>query len=369
MRITRVTPLYSGANLFVRVDTDEGIAGYGEGTLNTRVKAVAAVLQDLEPVLMGKDPLQTERLWQEIYRGTFWRGGPVLLSALSAVDMALWDIKGKVLHTPVYNLLGGPSREKIRMYVHASGTNPEELCRNAEALLAQGFTCLRICPHDNLEAGRYEPGVQVRKSVAFMKALRTAVGEDAEIIFECHTRLTPAWAAALCQEIAPYRPLFVEDALRADSPESYRTLRARTDVALGTGEKFGGIWDYKTVFEEDLINYARTDICNCGGITSFMKIAHYAESHYIEMVPHGIPGPVGMMAALHCDLAAANFVMQEQGAFTAGFAETDVVLRNGFLYLGNAPGLGVQIHEDRLEPVSHYEHPHWAREDGSVQDW
>lgn len=369
MKITGIKPLHSGANLFLRIDTDEGIIGYGEGTLNTRIKAVAGVLADLEPVLIGKDPFQIERLWQEIYRGTFWRGGPVLMSALSAVDIALWDIKGKALNTPVYNLLGGRSRDRIRMYTHAGGVTPELLCRDAEAKVMRGYTALRICPHDNLDDGVYEPGRQVRKSVAFMKALRECVGDEIDIIFECHTRLTPAWAAALCDGIAPFHPLFVEDALRADSPESYRTLRQRTHLALGTGEKYGAPWDYKTVFEEDLLDYARTDICNCGGITSFMKTAHYAENHYIDMIPHGIPGVVGQLASLQCDMALTNFVMQEQGIITASYAQSDATFKDGYLYLGNAPGIGVILDESRLESVYHYEHPHWVKEDGSVQDW
>ena len=371
MKITSVKPLQSDKNVFVKITTDEGIFGIGDGTLHTRAKGVGAVLTDLEPVLVGKDPMQTERLWQEIYRGTFWRGGPILMAALSAVDIALWDIKGKAFNTPVYNLLGGPSREKIRMYTHCNGKTPEELCRNAEALLKEGYTCLRICPYDNLKDGFFEPGIQVRKVAAYMKALRDCVGEDVEIILECHTRLTPSWAIKLCESVAPYHPLFVEDALRADSPESYRVLRAHTNLALGTGEKFGAPWDYKTVFEEDLIDYCRTDICNGGGITSFMKIAHYAESHYIEMVPHGLPSPIGQMAALHCDLAVTNFALQERGLHRPDipFIQADMTFKDGFIYLGSEPGIGIHLDEKALDPIRHYEHPHWVREDGSVQDW
>lgn len=372
MKITSVKPIQSDKNVFVKITTDEGIFGIGDGTLHTRAKAVVGVLTDLEPVLVGKDPFQTERLWQEIYRGTFWRGGPILMAALSAVDIALWDIKGKALNTPVYNLLGGPSRNKIRMYTHCNGRTPEELCRNAEKLLEQGFTCLRICPYDVLnENGCFEPGTQVRMVGKYMKALRECVGDEIEIIFECHTRLTPSWAIKLCEILAPYHPMFVEDALRADSAESYRVLRAHTDLALGTGEKFSTPWDYKTVFEEDLIDYCRTDICNGGGITAFMKIAHYAETHYIDMIPHGLPSPIGQMAALHCDLAVTNFAMQEKGLYMPDipFIHADMEYKDGYITLGNQPGIGITLDEDALAPIRHYEHPHWQRNDGSVQDW
>lgn len=291
------------------------------------------------------------------------------MSALSAVDAALWDIKGKALNTPVYNLLGGKYREKIRMYSHCGGATPDELCRNAENVLKKGFTALRICPHD-VSDGVYEQGEQIRKSIAFMKALRNAVGDSIEIIFECHTRFIPVRAIEVSNALLEYRPLFIEDPIRADSPESFRVLRAHTNAPLGTGEKLGAIWDYKTLIEEDLIDYLRTDICNCGGITSMRKIAALGEAHYVDFVPHGLPSPVGMMAVFHTDMATPNFMMQEGGLFGKnGPVSYDAEFKDGFYTIGDTPGLGVDIDESRIDPYSTYEHPHWRREDGSVQDW
>jgi len=285
--------------------------------------------------------------------------------------MALWDIKGKALNTPVYNLLGGKCRDKIRMYSGCSGKTPDELCRNAEKVIADGYSVVRICPHDNMVDGNYEPGRQVRVSVKFMRELRKAIGDDVDILFEVHTRLTPVRAIELCNAIAEYRPVFVEDPIRADSPESFRILRSHTNVPLGTGEKLGGIWDYKTIIEEDLVDYLRTDVCNCGGITSMRKIAVYGEAHYMEMAPHGLPSPIGMMAAFHLDMATPNMFVQEGGLYrNAGpHLKVDAEFKDGFVTIGDSPGLGVTLDESKCPPFATYEHPRLRREDGTVQDW
>jgi len=372
MKITALKRIFSGSNVFAKVETDEGIFGIGDGSLNTRAAAVAAVMEAIEPVIVGQDPFRIEHIWQDVFRGTFWRGGPVLMAALASVDMALWDIKGKALNTPVYNLLGGKCREKLRMYHHVYGPTPDELCRAAEKILALGYTVLRICPHDNLTDGFYEPGRQVRSSVNFMKALRKAVGDEIEIIFECHTRLTPVRAIEVCNAIAEYRPIFVEDPIRADSPESFRVLRSHTTVPYGTGEKFGGPWDFKTIIEEDLVDYLRNDVVICGGITSMRKTAMYGETHYIEMVPHGIPSPIGEMAAYQVDMATPNFYCQETGLYreeSHPHIKIDATYKDGFVTIGDSPGLGITLDESKCPPYRAYEHPHWRREDGTVQDW
>ena len=371
MRIKALKRVYSGQHVYAKVETDEGLTGLGEGTLKSRSAAVASTLESIEPLLVGSDPFDIEHLWQDVFRGTFWRGGPVLMSALSAVDAALWDIKGKTLNTPVYNLLGGKCRDKIRMYRHVRGGTIAEICRDAEQVVSDGFTVIRTCPHDILTSGYYEPGKQVRMSVKAMGELRRTVGDEVEIIFECHTRLSPARAVELINAIAEFRPVFVEDPIRSDSPESFRMLRAHTDVPLGTGEKYGGPWDYKTVIEEDLIDYLRTDICNSGGITSMRKIAAYGETHYLEMVPHGLPSLVGMMAALHVDMATPNFYVQECGLYSddGAYLSVDGELKDGFYTIGDSPGLGIAIDESKCLPFSSPEFPHWRREDGSVQDW
>ena len=370
MKITGIQTYFNANNHYVEVLTDAGITGLGEATLNTRQLAVDGVFKHLEPVLVGQDPMRIEHIWQSIFRGTFWRGGPVLLSALSGIDMALWDIKGKALNTPVYNLLGGKCRDKMRVYINVGGRTPDDLCRNAERVVAEGYTLVRICPHDNID-GFYEPGTQVRRSIPFMRELRKAIGDDIEIVFEVHTRLSPTRAIELCNAIAEYKPVFVEDPIRADSPESFRVLRSHTNVPIGTSEKLGAKWDYKTIIEEDLVDYLRTDVCNCGGITEMKKIAAYGEPHYMEMVPHGVPH-VGYLAAMHVNFATPNFYCQENwiSGQKPEHLKYDVIFENGFQYLGDAPGLGIELIKDKLNrPFVMREHPYWRREDGTVQDW
>lgn len=369
MKITNLRTCFSGACHYLILETDEGITGLGEATLHTRQLAVDAVFEHLKPVLIGKDPMQTEYIWQDLFRGTFWRGGPVLLSALSAVDMALWDIKGKTLNTPVYNLLGGKCRDRLRVYISISGKTPEEAAEAARMRVEQGFTCLRFCT--NSEEGHIlDPVHYARKGIRFMKAIREAVGEGTDVIFECHTRLTPPAALELINGIAEYHPLFVEDPLRADSPEAFRNLRMHTSVPLGTGEKLGAVWDYRTLIEEDLIDYVRPDICNCGGISSMKKIAACAEAHYIELVPHGVHH-AGFLAAMHVDFAASNFAVQEDWISQShpAWLDYDVTLKDGYLTMGDRPGLGVTLIESELVPFTLSEHPRFHRSDGSVTDW
>jgi len=371
MKITDVRKIFSRNNLYLKVITDEGIYGVGECTLNTRQLGVAGVLDHLKPVLIGQNPMNIEHIWQDIFRGTFWRGGPVLQSALSAVDAALWDIKGKALNTPVYNLLGGAAREKILVYTHVRGYELEEFGEDALRKVEQGYKVLRICPHD-IPGTVYEPGPLIRRSVKFMEHLRKLVGEDIEIILEVHTRLNPARAIELCNAVADLRPLFVEDPLRSDSPEAFKVLREHTNVPLATGEKFGPKWDYRYIIENDLIDYVRTDVCNCGGLTEAKKIAALAETHYQEMAPHGLPSMVGTMTALHLDMAIPNLLVQEF-FFTREkdhYIRYNIEFKDGYVSIPPAPGLGVDIIEEACtETFEMVEHPHWRREDGSVQDW
>jgi len=274
------------------------------------------------------------------------------------------------LNTPVYNLLGGSCRDKLLAYCHVGGSTPEELLRNAEKKVAEGYKVIRICPHDAGGDVVFEPGPMVRQSVKFMKHLRAGIGDDIEIIFEGHTRFSPARAVELCNAIEEYRPLFAEDMIRSDNPEMYRMLREHTNVPLGTGEKFGAKWDYTTLIENNLIDYLRTDLCSCGGITEAKKIAAMGESHYIEMIPHGTAGAVGMLATFHLDMAVPNFMVQEYNySPVPENMEYDLTFRDGYITLSDRPGLGVEIDETKRKSFVMYEHPHWRRADGTVQDW
>jgi len=369
MKITNVRTVFSELCHYLIIETDEGITGLGEATLHTRQLAVDGALKHLAPVLIGQDPLRTEHIWQDIFRGTFWRGGPILQTALSAIDLALWDIKGKALNTPVYNLLGGKCRDKLRVYIAIRGKTAEECAEMGVAMKEKGYTALRYCPTD-FDGDVIDLGKGVRKSALYTKKIREAVGDDIDLILECHTRFTPPKAVELCKAVEEYHPLFVEDPIRSDSPEMFRNIRHQTHVALATGEKFGAKWDYRCLIEEDLIDYVRTDICNCGGITEMKKIAAYAEAHYMEMVPHGVHH-AGFLGAMHVDFATPNFQLQEDWMSLTHpeWLDYDVTFKDGYLTMGDRPGLGVTLIESECKPFEMREHPHWRRPDGTVQDW
>ena len=223
------------------------------------------------------------------------------------------------------------------MYVHVNGKTIDDLLTNADEKLKEGYKVLRISTAD-AENNIFEPGPMVRDSIKRFKALRNMTGDDIEILIDGHCRFNPARSVELCNGLAEYRPLFVEDPLMSDNFESYRMLRSHTNVPLGTGEKFGPIWDYTTIIGADLIDYVRTDICNCGGITSMKKIADYAEAHYLDMVPHGLRSVVGMMSAFHVDMATPNFLVQESGLFHGSneYMEWDAEIRDGYCHLGDS---------------------------------
>lgn len=368
MKITGVRTCFSGSNHYVIIETDQGISGLGEATLHTRQMAVDGVLKSLTPVLIGKDPSRIEFLWQDIFRGTFWRGGPVLMSALSAVDMALWDIKGKAVGLPVYQLLGGKCRDKLKVYIHIRGNSPEEVAEDALRRAAEGYKVLRFCPEP--VNGILDVYQNIRLGITYAEAIRKAVGGDVQLIYECHTRLTVPAAVKVMNALEPYDVYFVEDPIRADSPEEFRTLRQRTRVPIGTGEKFGALWDYRTLIEEDLIDFLRPDICNCGGISSMKKIAAYGEAHYMKLVPHGVHH-AAFLAAMQVDFAVDNFDCQEDWISQShpDWLDYDVTFDQGYLAMGDRPGLGVNLIESELRPFQPSEHPHLRGLDGSVQDW
>ena len=371
MKITSVRVYPVSAFVYVVIDTDEGISGLGEASLSGRRDAVVGAFEHLRPVLLGQDATRIEHIWQDLFRGTFWRGGPVLQSALAGIDIALWDLNGKALGVPVYRLLGGLARDRVLAYRHSYGDTPGTLVERSRALLDEGWRVLRISP---VEDDGFDPGRAVRAAVEHMATLRDAVGADVEIIFEVHTRLTPTRAVELCNAIAPYRPFFVEDPIRSENPASFATLRARTDVAIGTGEQLHTKWAFRELVEQELVDYLRVDICHTGGITEARKIAAMAEVHYQELATHYTASPVSTAAMLHLNLAIPNCAVQEHAPAADWMQEvirTRVRAEDGYLLPPEGPGLGVEL--DEVAAAAHvgedHEPPHLRRADGSVQDW
>ncbi|MDP7132578.1 MAG: mandelate racemase/muconate lactonizing enzyme family protein, partial [Planctomycetota bacterium] len=251
MKITdlKVFPVHNW--VFVKLMTDEGISGLGEASLSGRNSAVVSALQDhLRPLLLGQDGTRIEHIWQDIFRGTFWRGGPVLQSALAGIDIALWDLNAKSLGVPVYRLLGGKCRDRVLIYRHVGGKDPQELVERSQQLLDEGIKVLRISPTD-IGGGLFEASEATRNSVRFFGALREGVGDEPEVIFEVHTRMTPVQAITLCNAIEPFRPYFVEDPIRSENPASFALLRQHTNVPIGTGEQLSNKWAFRELIEGD----------------------------------------------------------------------------------------------------------------------
>src|SRR3954468_2591555 len=378
MRVTDVTvcriPDARSTAMLVVIDTDEGIAGLGEVGIRSRMHAVAGALADLRPLLIGADPMRTEHVWQVLFRGGFFPGDRILGAAVAAVDIALWDIKGRALGVPVHQLLGGAVRDRVPCYTHVrpESEDTEALLADCRAKLADGWRHLRyVVPSTGevLDARR-----ATRAAIAQTAALREALGDDVELLIDVHTRLDPPEAALLCRELEPLRPFFVEDPLRSETPEAYAALRPRTTVPLAAGEQYGSKWEFRPLIDRDLIDYCRADLCIAGGFTEMRKIAGWCEAHHILMATHNPLGAVATAAAREFNLACPNFGICELGfvpdrgsPFFTGSPE----VVDGALIPSARPGLGIELDRDAARESRPGRHvlPLLRREDGSFTNW
>lgn len=380
MKIRDITcyPVWGGFRnyLFVVVDAEDGLYGVGEAGLTGRELAVIGAIEHLKPLLLGQDIMRTEHLWQMLSRGGFFPHGKVIGSAIAAMDIALWDLKGKALGVPVYDLLGGRVRDKVVCYCHLAGGHApgtDTLVADARTRVAEGWRFLRWgLPNDG---ELLHPAQAIRQSIEQFEALRAAVGDDIELCFDVHTRLSPPEAIALCREAARFRPYFMEDPIRSESPQALHLLRDKIDVPLAAGEQFCSKWDFRELIDHDLIDYARVDLCIAGGFTEGIKIAHWCEGHYIDMAVHNPLGPVSTTACLHYNLAVSNFAVQEQPR-RPGTSLTDVVLNqpiweDGYLLPPQGPGLGLAFDREAAAryPFRMTELTHLRREDGAFTNW
>ena len=301
----------------VRVDTDAGIYGLGEVGIRNWGVAIANAIDHLGELVIGQDPWETERLWQLMFRAGFFPADKVYCCAISAIDIALWDIKGKSVGMPVYKLLGGPVRNKVVCYPHAQGPTIEALVDNARRLVDDGWRFVRWGQPET--SGRFEAAgtaiLEPRKSMAIaveqMRAVREAVGPEVEMCFDVHTRLDPAHVIQMCKWLEEFRPFFIEDPIRSENPGSYRNLARHISLPIAAGEQWASKWPFREVIEEELISYARIDLCIVGGLTEALKITHWAETHYIDIVPHNPLGPVSAAACVSLCMASTNVGVQE----------------------------------------------------------
>jgi mannonate dehydratase len=383
----------------LRIETSDGVSGLGDATLNGRELAVASYLEEhVVPCLIGRDAHRIEDIWQYLYRGAYWRRGPVTMTAIAAVDMALWDIKAKIAGLPLYQLLGGACREGVMVYCHASGASIEETIDHAQGFAEEGYRAIRIqsgVPGLDSTYGvsknkfAYEPATKglppvnawssekyLRSVAPLFAAAREALGWDMHLLHDIHHRLTPIEAGRLGKDLEAFRPFWLEDACPAENQESFRIIRQHTTTPLAVGEVFNSIWDCKQLIEEQLIDYIRATVVHAGGITHLRRIASLAAMYNVRTGCHGATdlSPVAMAAALHFDLSITNFGIQEYMRHTD---ETDAVFphaysfANGMLHPGDKPGLGVDIDLDLASkyPYERAYLPVNRLEDGSMFDW
>lgn len=357
--------------LLVVVETDESVHGVGEIGVRAAPGVSRAVVEHLKGVLVGADVSRIEHLWQVMSRGDFFPADRSAACVISAVDIALWDIRGKTYDVPLYELIGGRVRDYVTCYthVHPEGHDTDTVVKSARRLVNEGWQFLRLVVPTAGEV--LEPRQALRVAIEQFHAVRDAVGNDIELIIDAHTRLDPPDAVTLCREIELSRPYFVEDAVRSEDVEAYRMLRSRTGVPLAAGEQLTSKWQFRPLIEGDLIDFARIDLGIAGGITEGRKIAAMAEAHHIKVATHNPLGPVSTAAAMHFNLACSNFGVQEMPAYSDHDAvDHPHLLERGRLTAPRRPGLGVELdHTHIAEPGEPVRTPQVRRLDGSFTNW
>ena len=355
MKITDVKPFIVSAHndnwVYVKVYTDEGITGVGECSLETREQTVAAAVRELNRYLVGKDPFDTEKLFYLCFRDEYWGAGAVLTSALSAVDMALWDIKGKALGVPVYQLLGGKFRDKLRCYANRwffGGDTPDKLACLAEKVVQKGYTAMKWDPF-YLAEGTITPA-DLRGVVAQVKALRDAVGWDVDLLIEGHGRFNPYTALRIANELAPYKPYFFEEPTLPENLDTCARVRAGSPIPVASGERWCTKTDFRAAIEAGAIDIAQPDLRVCGGITEGKKIATLCEANQIPVAPHNIHGQVGTAASLQLAAAIPNALILEYSVEEIEWKDRlfDHQYKpvNGYIQIEDRPGLGIDFDEN-----------------------
>jgi len=383
MKITDIKPfpVWVGTRnqMLVKVETNEGIYGWGESGLSSRELGVKGIVEHYREFLIGKDPMKRGALWQEMYRSQYFEGGRTLTGAISAIDMALYDIAGKKLGVPVYELLGGKHRNWVPTFASGGGSSPEEMVHVAKKIISEGFNCFRIHRgFDEEKENIYEPREHIAQVAEGLIKVREVVGNIPTIGTDIHHRLNVAEAASFCQMMPAHTLDFLEEPIRDETPEAYEVLRKMTNIPFAIGEEFASKWQFVPYIERGIANYIRIDVCNVGGITESMKVAGWAEAHYIDLMPHNPLGPICVAATAHVAMATPNFSwleIRESAGEDNGFYSKEVFPVQAEIIPGKVipldkPGLGVEVDESSLtEPFRHSEMPHLTRRDGSHTNW
>ena len=382
MKITKLTTFIVPPRwLFLKVDTDEGLFGWGEPVVEGRAHTVATAVEELADYLIGRDPLQIEDHWNVLYRGGFYRGGAIHMSALAGIDQALWDIKGKSLGVPVHQLLGGRCRDRIRVYSWIGGDRPKDLAANARAVVAAGFTALKMNGTDELQF--VDSTTKLDKVLGNIAAVRDAVGPEIGIAVDFHGRVHRPMAKMLAKELEPLRLMFIEEPVLSEHKEALREIANHCSTPIALGERLYSRWDFKAFLAGGCVDIVQPDLSHAGGISECRKIAAMAEAYDVALAPHCPLGPIALAACLQLDAVSYNAVIQEQSLGIHYNKDNDLLdylvdrsvfdYRDGAVEIPNGPGLGIEINEDyvaKRAAVGHrWRNPIWRHADGSFAEW
>ncbi|NEU30829.1 galactonate dehydratase [bacterium LRH843] len=366
---------------FLKIETDEGIVGWGEPVVEGKANTVKEAVYEMADFLIGKDPLRIEDHWNTLYRGGFYRGGPILMSAIAGIDQALWDIKGKYYDAPVHELLGGACRDSMRVYSWIGGDRPSDVGKAAKEIVDAGFTAVKMNGTEELQyIDSYE---KIDQAVARIAAVREAVGDYVGIGIDFHGRVHKPMAKVLVKELEQYRPMFIEEPVLPENNEALREIAKHTSIPIATGERMYSRWDFKDLLSGGYVDIIQPDLSHAGGITECKKIASMAEAYDVALAPHCPLGPIALASCLQVDATSHNAFIQEQSLgihYNEGSDLLDYITdksvfeyEDGHVKIPKGPGLGVTINEEKVREMAEKGHrwrnPIWRHRDGSIAEW
>ncbi len=367
--------------LFLKITTDDGLEGWGEPVVEGKADTVAAAVREMEACVLGQEATRIEDIWQGLYRGGFYRGGPVLMSAIAGIDQALWDIKGKALGVPVYELLGGAVRDRMKVYGWIGGDRVTELAEGARRRAEEGFRAVKMNVCAEIEW--IDTPAKVRAAVEGVRAVREAVGEEVGLGVDFHGRVHKGMAKGLMAALDPLKPMFIEEPILSEHPEAFAELARYTSAPIATGERLFSRWDFKPFFTLGAVDIIQPDLSHAGGISEVRRIAAMAEAYDVALAPHCPLGPISLAAALQIDFCCPNAIIQEsslgihynQGADLLDYLENPEVfqVQEGYIARSTLPGLGIRIDEHKVREMAAIGHtwrnPVWRNADGSLTEW
>ena len=392
-------PVWIGSRnqLLVKVETDNGLEGWGESGLSSRELAVSGIIQHYKNLLVGKNPFEIGKIWQRLYRSQYFEGGRTITAAISAIDLALHDIKGKALNVPVYELLGVKQRNQVPTFATTSAPPGPEMIEQAKELIKSGWQAFRLSLSQSGGGGEFEsiyskkfgtksidnnifePRESLNNTAKWIIEARKELGSEVVLGVDLHHRFSVAEAASFCNKLPQGTLDFLEEPIRDETPSAYNALRKMTNIPFAIGEEFASKWQFIPYIENDITQFARIDICNVGGITESMKVAGWCESHYIDMMPHNPLGPICTAASIHYGASVPNFAWletRESSAENAGFFDDEIIqsshkMQNAMYVVSDEPGLGIKVNEDYLRnsKFKQWDPPQLERNDGSVTNW